>query len=785
VYGRLGSNALSYYRLFRQEIHRGLSPASSAFYRNSAERFQVHPTNKDRLGYHMAEITLAIAIALFTLGYCLALFIKNRDEFVRFDWILLGCLLGLFFFLSVFGHQPLYITNVGWTLAGDRSPHVIGLYFFRNEPWGFPIGAIRNYGYPYGTGLLGIEGYPFLLLVKLLNRFFPQAPLQLHGIWMLICYMLQGVGGMLLMRRISSHIFIKTLGTILFIISPIMLFRALAHTSLMTHFLLLFAINLLFAVTITTRTMIVWASILFLSLWIQMYIFVLVWLLLCTFLYKLVVISKSCSLRRATFLSVASIIPSILLFFILQPITPSVNLHKGFGIYAMNLNAPINPSGLGNWSRLLPVHPLGSGQYEGFNYLGAGIIILVCLLAIPAIKTISRKAWLYNNHWLILACLSFTFYAVSNVVMLGDTVLIQYPNFFGNLAEIFRSSGRFFWPVWYLILFGSMKWLVQRETRRTAFAVLVCVTMIQIYDFSSKFQEFHKMFHTLSEWKTPLKSDKWNFLIQNYARISFETLGPVEEVIEPIVVPFGLMAAAHKKQINIGFFSRYPAEMLTAARQEHRDLRIGKYRMDTIYIITEDVAEVLSHRKKADDLLAQIDNYILFAPGLYAKDSSAEYFRAVDEKKFGIPLNKKTEMRFTLGFPRSYLRSGWSGTEPWGTWSEGEDGLLSFAFQEQPRHDIRIKLQFNIFMTNTHNQQHVSVYANDTSVAEWSFSAHADSMPITRVLSIPSTSFRSPELQLRFHIDKPTSPASLGISDDKRRLGIGMIKMEIIPAGEG
>ncbi len=427
----------------------------------------------------MLENTVAVTGLSLCIGYHALLFTKRKESLFRHDDLVVGGLLGLIVFSSIFGFSILRITNIEWTLEGDMAAHVLGLHFFRNEPWSVPIGAIRNYAYPFGTSVLAVEGYPFILLVKLFNNWFPKEPLQFHGVWILISCVLQGVAAMLLLRRISSRMLEKTLGTTLFVLSPIMLFRAEAqHISLMSHFVVLFALNLMLAQRITRNAMAAWATLFLFALWIHMYLLVMSWLLLVAFLYRQVVIFKSSSIARAIGLSVVSLLPAVGLFFALQPITPSSGYHTGFGYYALNLNAPINP--FGGWSRLLLAHPWGTGHYEGFNYLGAGIILLICVSLVPTWKAISRREWLQDNHWLILLCVALTFYALSNAVALGEMTLINYPNIYGPLSQIFRASGRFFWPVWYLILLGVLALLMRQESRKTVLALLIGSTSFRL-----------------------------------------------------------------------------------------------------------------------------------------------------------------------------------------------------------------------------------------------------------------------------------------------------------------
>lgn len=62
-----------------------------------------------------------------------------------------------------------------------------------------------------------------------------------------------------------------------------------------------------------------------------------------------------------------------------------VNVSRGgYGHYSMNLNALYNPTSCGgyNWSSILKVRPQILGNYDGFNYLGAGVFVLLFVLVI-------------------------------------------------------------------------------------------------------------------------------------------------------------------------------------------------------------------------------------------------------------------------------------------------------------------------------------------------------------------------------------------------------------------
>ena len=61
----------------------------------------------------------------------------------------------------------------------------------------------------------------------------------------------------------------------------------------------------------------------------------------------------------------------------------------GYGFYSMNLNAVFNPDSLGGytWSHLLPKRAHLYGQYDGFNYLGLGVLALLAVMAVVSAVT--------------------------------------------------------------------------------------------------------------------------------------------------------------------------------------------------------------------------------------------------------------------------------------------------------------------------------------------------------------------------------------------------------------
>ena len=124
----------------------------------------------------------------------------------------------------------------------------------------------------------------------------------------------------------------------------------------------------------------------------------------------------------------------------------------GLGYYSMNLLAFVAPMG---WSAVLPeLAVAGPGQEgEGFQYLGAGILALVALVAVLAAwprrdaQSAEPRLW---SPALLAACIAMALFALSPTVTLGSRVLADFNGPWTGPLAVLRSSGRFAWPLAYV-----------------------------------------------------------------------------------------------------------------------------------------------------------------------------------------------------------------------------------------------------------------------------------------------------------------------------------------------
>jgi len=157
---------------------------------------------------------------------------------------------------------------------------------------------------------------------------------------------------------------------------------------------------------------------------------------------------------------------------------------QGFGFYRMNLLAMTNP--MHGWSRVLPSLDAAAGDFEGFNYLGLGVLGLSLVVLVRLLLGTSRPVRLSFVLPLLAMAVCTTAFALSNKVACGSHEVLSWdlPPRLWPLASTFRSSGRLFWPTYYLILCSCLYLVASRFGRRTATALVLLMFGIQMADIS-------------------------------------------------------------------------------------------------------------------------------------------------------------------------------------------------------------------------------------------------------------------------------------------------------------
>ena len=119
---------------------------------------------------------------------------------------------------------------------------------------------------------------------------------------------------------------------------------------------------------------------------------------------------------------------------------------------------------------------------------------------------------------------------------------------------------------------------------------------------------------------------------------------------------------------------------------------------------------------------------------------------------------------------------GLSHPENWGSWSDGEK--VEFVISNLPLRDLQMIFDVHAFLGGKKMVQNVEISANGEIIGHWHFEKGKPT-PNT-ILNIPAEMINSGIVKLTFDFENPLGPKDLGLSEDRRHLGVGFKTMKII-----
>jgi putative flippase GtrA len=527
---------------------------------------------------------------------------------------ILPLVLGAIAFFIVVGPRALNPMNIAWLGSGDPATHYLGWSFFRDSPWTFPVGMNPGYGLELSSAIIYSDSNPlFAFLFKPFSPLLPH-PFQYFGIWLLLCFCLQAWFGWKLMGLISSSVMIRLLGAGFFVFAPPMIRRMGGHLSLGGHFLIIAALYLAFNDKPENRRY-AWGTLLAVAALVHAYLLAMVALIWIADLggrvSKKYLSNRSCTIEF-------SVLVAVVWFVCWQAGYFSIGsgvVAGGYGIsYMMNLVSIFDSI---DWSYVLKNIPGVPGTHERFNYLGLGVIFLL-VLALPVL--ISGRAGLIKVirkrlHLLVLL-LAFSVFAISNNVGFGSLQWhYDLPEYILKAANVFRASGRMFWPVFYVIIFTTIFLVVRGYEKRTAAALLGLALVLQVVDTNAGWSVNRKIMMTkpASEWSTKLTDPFWAEAAIKYAKVRYIPIG--NHSSEWLHLSY--YASVHGLKTDAVYLARTGKRASRDARKKGNEiLKSGNFEPDSLYILRETAfhqAALTADGKST--LFAKIDGLNVIAPG--------------------------------------------------------------------------------------------------------------------------------------------------------------------------
>ena len=508
---------------------------------------------------------------------------------------LVAALFGLAYFVHLTDLHVLDVRAVDAVAAGDVAYHALARDFAQWDSWHWPLARIDNYLFPVGTSAVFTDANPWVTLVSkaLLPKNAP--PLQLIGPWLALCMALQGWFGSRIGALATRDPLERALAGALFVTAPVLTHR-LAHDTLAAHWVILALLEPALRPASDARAsrsaLLQSAAVLTFAAGLHPTLFAMsLPLVLVTALrHGRPSTRSSCALLAAMVVGPAAVWISF----------GTVGRHVehgafGFGHFSANLLTLVDPYDAAR-SAILPPLSHGAGQYEGFGYLGAGALALAFLGVILAWRgrraagsrdRRSARAWLA----VALAALVSAVFAFSSRIMLGSLLVADLSVLYRPIhavTEAFRSSGRFIWPLHYVVVAFAV---AQAAGLRARYARGVLAVALALQLFDSRRVDARGVFTLAAPPETP--SALWQLASADYAHLVLDppqvetnaAVCPQGQLPPGSFIPFAQIARRAHLTFNSGQAARVDEAAMTAYCQGlARDGAAGIFDPLAIYV---------------------------------------------------------------------------------------------------------------------------------------------------------------------------------------------------------
>jgi len=535
-------------------------------------------------------------------------------------------LAGLAWAAYLIGVSPLLPGSVEWMLQEDWAQPLLGWLYSRSSPWSLPLGDARGYLHPLGTSLAYTDATPWWsLLFKPFSSLLPAA-FQLHGPWLALCFSLQGLFGALLVARLSPRPLHQLLGGMLFVLSPALAMR-LGHLSLCAHWLVLAGLWLHLRpcpdAPAARRSLGLAAFFVVLAAGVHVYLVVMVLTLALALVFRLWRVQGLLSGARPWLWAAGLTGAALGVLVLFGYFTRATTTAGGFGHYSSNLLTFLNPDG---FSRFVPSFRQGAGQYEGFGYLGLGVLLMgLPVLGVFVGKRKELGPVVTPALWpLVGACLVLAFIAWSSRIQFAGWTLLSYQRIaeavFAPLVKAFRSSGRFIWPLHYLAILAAIAGLLRLLKQRPAWATAVLALAVVAQASEVSAEDCCRSRFISRVRPVPGGDATWALAAGTYQHLALYPAMRVDGAgrgcsglfSNAEVLPYAWQAWQRGMTFNSGYVARLdePSTLATCQREED-DIQAGRLLADTIYVVHPQVASRFLERTAGKSSCGKLDDVLV------------------------------------------------------------------------------------------------------------------------------------------------------------------------------
>ena len=665
-----------------------------------------------------------------------------------------GCCLAA----SIFPARLLFAWDgASGTSLTDPMQHIVGQRYFIADAWRWPLLTTKLLA--GGTNIGLTDSIPIMALAtKLLRGLLPPG-FQTIFLWLAISYTVQPAAAVYAMRGAGERRLLPCLAAASVAGCMPVLFVRYGHAALSGQFLILLALGMYFRIC-AGRHRAHWIGIpalLLLALLVHPYLMAMVAALLAAAPLTLLLRADrrwlAAAGRIAAGIGLTGIVALLLGY-------GGLERQGGYGYFSMNLLQPFWPGR----SALFPGAGYAPGTttqfFEGYNYLGAGGLLLACV-ALFRVRAVPRHAGL------LLACLVLAALAVSNHVMLGTKEIADLGDA-PDIVQNFRASGRLFWPVAYVIIVvGALAAGCiggGRGRRALSVAILLAAGVLQIADTTLLRRDVATAMRTAPPLATDIAALR-PMLATHRSFTILPIFGCGAEHDDGTFMHMLLLASETAIPVNTMYAARVRQQPICDDAVARSPLRAGELRLFN-------PATAYTPFPDSDRFCRELGRFVICARDAGDVPGSQPVGALVLP---AIPPDLIVSAT-SSGFA-SFLAYDWAHQEPTGLWSNGRVASIEGRLDKPFAGPARFSIRAHGYPPLRGGTQSISVSINDHAVARWAM----PEQDAEYEADIPADVDLSGPIRVRFEIAQPTRPIDRDQVGDPRWLGLWISAFRIAP----
>ena len=515
-----------------------------------------------------------------------------------------GCVSAVIFV----GPLNIFPWNIDWlNNKGDGSAAQLIWRFYRQSPMlQWPVTAVPNY--VSGANAVNPDGNAIFSIGAKLIGLMISGQFQYFGILIMLWFALQALFAERLLSRFIESGAVRLVGTTFFLFAPAFIYRvgSMRHFHVAAHWLILAAFYLYFDKRFRSSA---WSILLAISIAINIYIAVIVVTVFLASVGRTLLNDQTGRIiRKSKMIFGISGFPIIAaaLSFVVSGYASYAKSAVGSGFFRLNLLAFVNPgySTSGSFSLLAnTVVPstsryLLSEEWEGFQYIGLGVVLMIPALCVMVLRS---RNHLLKTQWMPIGVLSILlfFFALSNQITFAQLELnYWWPKALLHLHDVFRGASRFGFALYYLIILGSVISVSSLFSKKTAVIILGLLSTVALADQSSGLWQSHRDLSEITPIESVLMDSEWSVIAKGHSKLiidknfDLQVEGAVPasaRVFSENWFVLASFAVDHGMSTNFGYVSR-PIQAFVKVEDARvaAELASGDLDSKAIYLISDE-----------------------------------------------------------------------------------------------------------------------------------------------------------------------------------------------------